>query len=263
MSTFIDEDGVAGEEPNDILNEPPIEGEEPVEGAPTGESAEQKELKRYEYWQSIADKRGVELDELRSVKPVADLLRRRPELIDKLEEELIDPSQRAPQRPQPPAMPIGYDPIAAHSDMQSESYRYQVQKEKYMQDMLEYNESLVIRQQRYIEEQTRKQAETDQQRQVIAKTRLMAAQKGLKGEEIDEFVDLMLSPGKTSFDHLVDLYKVVKAKKGKAPVAPARVPVTGMPPPPPISIGGGDESKMTPADLEFSAALLARNKKRV
>lgn len=242
-------------EPDEVVDEPV---ERDVPGVNASDTEEVKQQKRYEYWQSVADKRKVELDELTAVRPVAELLKRRPDLLDKIESEFVPQEDRPPVKPAPPVRPESFDPVAAYADPTSESFKYTVAKEKYVNEMLEYNDKLFQFQQRgYQKAQQRQEAES-QQRQLIARTRLMAAQKGLKGAEIDEFIDMMLTPGKTNFEHLVDLYKVVKTKQTQKRV-PA--PQKNQAPPPPLDGGGYDPSKMTTEEMDFSDALLSSSRK--
>lgn len=272
------------EEPVALDEEESASDEEPEEEAPADpqtadadDEVPESEKKRFQYWQSEADKAKAELRKLKNqygdlppqVISLAQNINQRPDLLDAVEAAMQGkfkpgqtPSQTGeqvklepPERPQKPQKPDGYDHFEALNNPESESYKYLAAKERYeddLQDWLlkreEYRERLEERSKR---QQERQQQQQQQMQQVVNNLR---DGYGMKDSEIKEFFDVV-----NKEPDLDDLVKYYRVKTGKTP-EPAdshrveelkRRRAKSKSSPPPAGTGGSAAKKAaTPAEPE-------------
>lgn len=229
-------------EPEEPVTEPEEEPASEEEPEPETEEVEdevpESEKKRYQYWQSEADKAKAELKEMKDqygeVAPevigLAEQITKRPELLDAVENALSGkqqqqpdptPSRRngeqakveVPERPEKPQKPAGYDHFEALNNPDSESYQYLAAKEQYEDDLQDW---LVAK-----EEAREKQAELKKKRQEQQRAQQNQMQQivnslrdgyGMKDTEIKEFFDVI-----NQEPDLDDLVKYYRVQAGKTP----------------------------------------------
>jgi len=188
---------------------------------------------QYQYWQSQADKRSKELndvlgrfgvesvDELQSkyadiqdIAPIARYIKSNPNVLDNVEASLSNgQAQGQPQegnqepslkQPEKPTKPSSYDAIDAYSDPESESFKYRERVEAYRDSMIDYSrqENDMLKQQIALEQE---QAQQRQQQNQL-KNDLVSKHK-MQPDEVDKFINYMSSPESVSVDNLVTLWK--------------------------------------------------------
>lgn len=199
---------------------------------PQGE-APKDDQNQYQYWQSQADKRSKELndvlgrfgvesvDELQSkyadiqdIAPIARYIKSNPNVLDNVEASLSNgQAQGQPQegnqepslkQPEKPTKPSSYDAIDAYSDPESESFKYRERVEAYRDSMIEYSrqENEMLKQQIALEQQ---QAQQRQQQNQLRNDLVNKHQ--MQPDEVDRFITYMSSPESVSVDNLVTLWK--------------------------------------------------------
>jgi len=137
----------------------------------------QQEEQRFEYWQSEADKKENEnqqlreqLNQLNSVAPIARYIENNPQILDAIENDIRGGSTVIPNSgrseeltmPERPVRPVGYDPGVAFEDPDSESGKYLNELDSYNENLANYNASLVKKQELYVQQQRQADAENKQ-----------------------------------------------------------------------------------------------------
>lgn len=212
--------------PSEAVNEPsPVEV--PTETATEGESPVDNDVKRYQYWQSEADKarnenaemaKRLEALENQAVQP-------QPETLEPIEEELTFPDP-----PAKPGKPAGYSRTDALDDPSSESARYLDTVDKWRDDMDEYNRLhqqytqavMVEERQRINEEQKeiqRAQAEKEAYNSNMTnmKSHLQQTYQA-SDEEVAKFVEVMDDPKNITVDNLFQLYRMQNGTQAVQPM---------------------------------------------
>jgi hypothetical protein len=209
-SAFTDgNEEVATEAPQGQPSETQVQTtEQPVKEQPSNDD------KRYQYWQSQADKYKNELDSLRSqqVQPPA-----APPAQPPVQQEAAEEFPPPPPKPQ---RPRHFNRDEAYADPQSDSARYLDDVEEWRDDMSEYNnlktqyqgaimeEKLQDMQQERVREAQRQQyqQERDVQSNKI-KEHVMGAY-GMSETETTDFMNRMSDPKSLTIDNLVQLYRI-------------------------------------------------------
>lgn len=201
----------------------PMEQAAPTEGQPAQETQAPVEKtqpsndeKRFEYWQSRADKLQNQLNQVQQqVVP------------QQAQQPMQPPVQEAPtqQFPPPPARPkkpSGFNRAEAYSDPDSKSSEYLDTLEDWRGEMDEYNalkreyDNVVLQEKIQGIEQSQYQREKQRQAQ-IAKTQqinevneYVQGHYGLSNDEAQEFIREMSDPNSLSMENLVQLYRLKK-----------------------------------------------------
>ena len=132
---------------------PEMQTQEEVET--TSEEPQGTEEESFQYWQSQADIRARELEEVKTkyqdleeIAPLARYIRENPQVLNSVESSLSadKPMDNSPQgnsqelakKPERPSKPAEYDPIEATSDPDSTSFKYKESLESYRDDMMDY-----------------------------------------------------------------------------------------------------------------------------
>jgi len=207
------------------------------DGHPNGEKKPAKEdEKRYEYWQSQTDKIKKEKEALEAkvqqaelYAPIAEYFQQNPQALDILEQQLSGQQVQAPtqetqsaepelQAPSKPELPPDYNPeeIGIRG---TPSYEYQLAKEQYLQDMLDYTNKKVdtrlsnFEQQRQAEQMQRQAAQ--QQLQIQQQ---LVSEFGFKPNEVRDFMD-MVNNRNVGLKDYVDLYNARRGRLNPADTA--------------------------------------------
>lgn len=206
---------IEGGSPDDTFNVPETE----AEGQEQHGEQNNNDDKRYQYWQSQADKQKNDntrlQQELEHLKGQVSVLSQQKQTPDKLPKE---EKQGFPPPPQVPQKPAGYSYSTALSDPESTSAQYLEQKEEWRDQMINYNQLRVeygeAIQKEYADTQ-RKQSEkrireTRQRNETIQKVKRLEYDLQQKysatPQESRDFVRVMSSPGAVTLDNLWKLY---------------------------------------------------------
>ena len=158
---------------------------------------------QFQYWQSQADKKDVELQELKA-------------RIDKVEqlappvqsaapvETQPEPTQETVQKPVKPARPNDFDSSEALTDPNSKSAKYVAARDQYLEEITEYNEFQVSNQERLTNQQKQQAAQAASQAKLIND---LQTKYSYTPEEANDFIVKMSSPESLSLDNLVKLHR--------------------------------------------------------
>jgi len=213
---------------SDIFNNPGNEGnveQAPEQGQPSvNEGVDTQEVppvdgdndtKRYQYWQSQADKYKNELEQVQSAQsqaaPVAPV---QPQEVPQEQPNQFPP---APDRP---ARPRTFSREEAYTDPSSESARYLDAKEDWDEQMIEYNSmhtqyQNAVLQEKFdtMENQRVEEAKRQQANQAAAKeqadiVQYVTGHHGMSQEQASDFMTKMSDPSSINIDNLVQLYRM-------------------------------------------------------
>lgn len=213
---------------SDIFNNPgnegnveqaPAQGQPPVnEGVDTQEAPPvdgDNDTKRYQYWQSQADKYKNELEQVQGAQhqaaPVAPV---QPQEVPQEQPNEFPP---APDRP---ARPRTFSREEAYTDPSSDSARYLDAKEDWDEQMVEYNSlqtqyQNAVLQEKFdtMENQRVEEAKRQQASQAAAKeqadiVQYVTGHHGMSQEQASDFMTKMSDPSSINIDNLVQLYRM-------------------------------------------------------
>ena len=220
----------------------PVQQQEEVQQAQPDAPVEDQN--QYQYWQSQADKRSKELndvlnrfdvqsvDELQAkygdiqdIAPIARYVKSNPSVLDSVEASLSNGQPQGQttkgdqedslKQPQKPTKPSNYDSIDAYSDPSSESFKYRESLDEFRDNMVDYAraENKMLKDQMIQDKQVQQQ----QQEQAMLRNDLVTKYK-MEPEEVDRFVNYMSSPESVSVDNLVAIWKTQQSPQASAPV---------------------------------------------
>ena len=200
------------------------------EGQPVQENVEKpqepvqevnNDEKRYQYWQSEADKAKAENQQLR------EQLNRQPSTEpSQAEEPLMQEPEAFPPPPDKPQAPRNYSREEAYNDPQSESARYLDEVESWRDDMSEYNtlktqyqgaimeERFQMQEEERVANVQRQQAQQKQSAQAAQIKEHVMGHYGMTESETTDFMNKMSDPKSLNIDNLVQLYRL---QQGGAP----------------------------------------------
>ena len=212
--------------PSEAQPEPsPVEV--PTEQATEEESPIDNDVKRYQYWQSEADKARNENAQLaqRLEALEAQASQSQPDDMEPIEEELTFPD--------PPAKPgkqAGYSRADALDDPSSESARYLDSVDKWRDDMDEYNrlhqqytQAVMVEERQRMQEEQREIQKAQAEREIYQDNiRNMSShlkqQYQASDEEIQNFVQVMDDPKNITVDNLFQLYRMQNGTQQAQPM---------------------------------------------
>tara|TARA_Y100000361_G_C11157684_1_gene345273 strand:+ start:578 stop:1477 length:900 start_codon:yes stop_codon:yes gene_type:complete len=197
----------------------------PTEGTPAGEEAQintevaqdKNDERRFQYWQSEADKAKNENAQLRAqVQQMsqAQQVNQAPVQEEKAEE--------FPPPPEKPKTPHGFNRAEALEDPGSKSAQYLNELDEWRDNIIQYNslksdyQAALINEQMQKQEDRRKTAIANQQAYQQQRAQMnevynrVQGEYGLSNEEATEFVQTMSSPESLTMDNLVQLYRMQK-----------------------------------------------------
>jgi hypothetical protein len=207
----------------------PIEGQPEVSTQETiQEPTQGNDEKRYQYWQSQADRYKNELETLKSQpqQPVQE------QPVEAKEERV----EEFPAPPSKPKQPRTFNREEAYSDPASESARYLDELEGWRDDISEYNSLKSQYQTAIIEdkfnkmestrvEEAKKQQATQQRSAQEAEIRgHVMGHYGMNDNEAKDFMSKMSDPNSITIDNLVQIYRLQNsgAQQQQAPTAPSQ-----------------------------------------
>jgi len=130
-----------GQQPNNQQQPPQPVAQQPGQQNQQSMNPDQQ---RFEYWQSQHDVVKNQLREFEPYKPYIDLLKQNPQILDVIEQTVTSESQpNLPERPQPPEIPSTYNELEAYSDPDSASFSYRIQREKYRDSLIDYQNEMI------------------------------------------------------------------------------------------------------------------------
>jgi len=186
------------EESNNVL------GNEPSE---VQQSSDPKEdANQFQYWQSQADKKTVEVETLKS--QMSEMMKA---IQSPKTAEINTAKEETVERPVKPIKPADFDHSEAIADPDSKSAKYLAKSTEYMEDMTDYTSSLEekrISSLRAMEEQTKKQA---QEAQLVSD---LQRNYGYDQASANDFLVKMTAPESMSLDNLVKLHKLNQEPAG-------------------------------------------------
>ena len=212
--------------PSEAQPEPsPVEA--PTEVATEEESPIDNDVKRYQYWQSEADKARNENAQLaqRLEALEAQASQSQPDDMEPIEEELS-----FPEPPSKPSKPSGYNRAEALEDPSSESARYLDSVDKWRDDMDEYNrlhqqytQAVMVEERQRMQEEQREIQKAQAEREIYQDNiRNMSShlkqQYQASDEEIQNFVQVMDDPKNITVDNLFQLYRMQNGTQQAQPM---------------------------------------------
>tara|TARA_A100001391_G_scaffold64315_1_gene40246 strand:+ start:6637 stop:7593 length:957 start_codon:yes stop_codon:yes gene_type:complete len=215
------------QEESSEANAEPSPVEVPTEQATEEESPIDNDVKRYQYWQSEADKARNENAELakRLEALEAQASQPQPDDMEPIEEELTFPDP-----PAKPGKPAGYSRADALDDPSSESARYLDAVDKWRDDMDEYNrlhqqytQAVMVEERQKIQEEQKEalriQAERETYNNNMAQMKQhLQSNYQASDDEIAKFVEVMDDPKNITVDNLFQLYRMQNGNVGAQPM---------------------------------------------
>ena len=211
-------------------NTAPTEGQPEVskEGSTSIQpDSSDNDTKRYQYWQSQADRYKNELDSMKTPQeaqaPVA------PQPVQEVPNQQTEAFPAPPERPQ---RPRAFSREEAYTDPSSESARYLDVKEDWDEQMVEYNSlraqyNDALLQERFdkmenqrVEDIKRKEAVQAASKQKSEILSYVTGHHGMTSDEASDFLTKMSDPSSISIDNLVQLYRL----QGSGNTAQANAP---------------------------------------
>ena len=212
--------------PSEAVKEPsPVEV--PTETATEEESPIDNDVKRYQYWQSEADKARNEnaqlAQRLEALETQAN--QSQPDNMEPIEEELTFPDP-----PGKPGKPSGYNRADALDDPSSDSAKYLDAVDKWRDDMDEYNrlhqqytQAVMVEERQKIQEEQKEalriqaERETYNSNMTNMKSHLQQTYQA-SDDEIAKFVEVMDDPKNITVDNLFQLYRMQNGNVGNQPI---------------------------------------------
>lgn len=223
-------------------NVPGTEAQEPQEAQPEvempAEQPQKADDQSFQYWQSQADKRSKELEEVKSryqdleeIAPIARYIRENPQVLNSVESSLsANNSQEtltqensenlAKNKPSKPSKPANYDPMEATSDPESDSFKYRESMEEYRDGMMDFYES----RERVRDAEVQRNQEQAAQVQYMDNVRTqLNTVYGFGDKEAEAFIADMSRPESLSLENLVTVWKLKNKPTEQQIKAPKKV----------------------------------------
>jgi hypothetical protein len=179
-----------------------VEPSEPVQ-APVDPKDDNSQ---FQYWQSQADKRQSEIDELKTQVAALSAQREAPQEPARQEIDKVE-------KPIKPRKPAGFSHSEALDDPESDSAKYLSQKDQYVDDLAEYMEYAETQREQSaaIQEKNRQMALRNQQ--VMTE---LQSKYSYSAPEAADFVEVMNDPSSLSLDNLVQLHQIRRGNRANA-----------------------------------------------
>ena len=205
----------------------------PVTGQPqvSGETTADNDEKRFQYWQSQADKLRNENEKLKQMAQQ----QAAPPVNNQTQPEPQQNVESFPPPPVKPQRPRAFNRDEAYSDPSSESARYLDEVEEWRDNIGEYNSLKTQYQTAILEEKfnqveksrqndiKRAQAAQAQRQQQAEVVNYVTGHHGMTQEEAGDFLQKMSDPSSINIDNLVQLYRLGNsgATQQTAPPSPS------------------------------------------
>jgi hypothetical protein len=216
--------------------------EETTEAAPQGQPAQtvgqtqpsepSNDEKRYQYWQSRADKLQAENAKLKEGIVAQPQQQAQPQYQEPHQEQRA--TEEFPPPPEKPVRPRVFSREEAYADSNSESARYLDEVEDWRDNMNEYNslktqyqgaimeEKLQAMETERIQEAQRQQYAQQQTHQAHEIKEHVKANYGMNDNEAVDFMHQMSDPKSLNIDNLVQLYRLKQGGAAQPQTAPAQ-----------------------------------------
>ena len=211
---------------NEVQEVPQQETQQPLTPATN-------DKKRYEYWQSEADKQKYENQKLQEQNAALQnqMVQNQPQQQAPAQEPY---AEEFPPPPEKPKRPAHFDRSEAYQDPRSESATYLDSVEEWRDTMSQYNslrsqydvaklqEKQDATERQRQNEIKQQQAYVQQQKQLSDTKQWLSSQHGIQGEEADSFISKMSSPESMTMDNLVQLWRIQNANNTQSNPAPVQ-----------------------------------------
>lgn len=198
----------------------------PTQDTPSGDGANlnieetqaKNDERRFQYWQSEADKVKNENNQLKAqMQQMAQA-----QQVQKAPVQNEPEVQEFPPPPEKPKAPAGFNRSEALEDPNSASAQYLSELDNWRDDIIQYNglkseyQTALLNEQFQKQEQIRvndikrAQAYQQQQRQVSDIRNRVQGEFGFSNEEATDFIQKMSNPNSLTMDNLVQLYRMQK-----------------------------------------------------
>lgn len=233
-----------------IPTEQPVEGQIQKTGAPYQAKNDDK---RFEYWQSRAQKLENDMKRIEPVVRNAQMQAQAPTQAPAPQPQ----EEQFPDPPEKPRRPVGYSREQAYTDPNSTSASYDNEVEDWRDKMDEYNtlrvqysEAVVAEQYKKVEDARRNDYQRQQHAQKNARDKAkvseyVQANYGLSQSETHEFITKFSDPKSITIDNLVGLYNLQRGSGGGAPVNQQQAPPVGVSPNPGVPTGPSEAFRQT------------------
>lgn len=196
------------EDTANVSNENIVPEEQPVTQQPV---TNDNDIVRSQYWQSQHDRLRNEVEPW---KPVIDLIKQRPELLDVIQERIAPPPEQTLQVPERPVKPSNFNWDDAIGNPESESFKYREAQEGYNDKLATYMLTKEqMREQAYQEQLQQQQAMVQQREQLNQVNNLLTTRYAMQPTEAMEFIQQMSDPQSVTFENLIDLFKLQKQRQ--------------------------------------------------
>jgi len=193
-----------------------------TEGTVVEDASVKEDDTQFQYWQSQADKRAKELEQLQTryseiedLAPIAKYIQSNPEVLDNVEASLssgqpqgVPHQEESLKRPEKPTKPSNYDPVDAYSDPDSASFQYRDTVDNYHEDMIDYQEKQSAM---MYNNMRQKEANITQHNQMSTIKTQLTGGYGMDDIQASKFMSEMSRPESITLDNLVSLWKMKNA----------------------------------------------------
>ena len=203
---------------------------------PTQPTIENNDERRYQYWQSEADKVKNENEALKS-QLQTQAMQAQAVQAQQAQQAPAQNEQQAeafPPPPNRPGKPAGYDRADAYNDPTSPSARYLDEVDAWRDNMTEYTqiksdydtsvvqEKMQHQETQRVENIKRAQAQQQMNQQVNGIYNQVQGEYGLNADEAKSFVNQMSKPDSLSMDNLVELWRMKSGSGAQVNTQPAQ-----------------------------------------
>lgn len=146
------------------------------------------------------------------LEKIAALEQRLAQLGQPQQQVIQEPVEDVLQPPKPPEKPENYNELEAYNDPNSESWKYRKAKEKYMEDLLAYNQKLEQMRQAELQKlQMERMIQMKTQQALSEVSKELVTKYKFTQSEVVDFINTMSRPETLSLDTLVAFYKTLKS----------------------------------------------------
>ena len=202
---------------NEAVGTPETQETPAGDGINVEDTQAKNDERRFQYWQSEADKVKNENEQLKMQMQQLAQMQQAPQA--PAQEQ---PVEEFPPPPEKPEAPVGFNRAEAMEDPRSPSAQYLNKLDNWRDDITEYNalknqyDTAILREKFEAQEKQRQneiqraQAYQQQQTQMNEVYNRIQGEHGLTPEEAGEFMQTMSKPESLTIDNLVQLYRLQK-----------------------------------------------------
>ena len=237
---------------------------------------------RFEYWQSIADKKQNKLteteqamnalkekvDSFGKIAPIAEYIQKNPDLLKVINDHVsgkrvADTSKLdapALTKPEKPVRPANYDAAEALTDPDSESFKYRSAMNDYQDNMVDYLEKADTQKQNARQQEYHKQQQQQAMNNIQSE---LIANYGYTKETAPQFIEKYSNPDElTLIDYIIiDRYRAKGNGSLKRKTQIIKDSSKNLSPPPPAIIGSADVPAELTEEQTFNLGLMNRKRK--